>query len=127
MAFKGNPILAIDFDGTIRRGKRYADKDCRLMKNCKMVIENLFYNGCRFILWTCREGKDLDFAKEVLRKNDILQYFEAFNENIPEITWGCRKIYSDFYVDDLNVGGFKGWIYVYNEVMKDPYFVKRKF
>lgn len=126
MAFLNRPILAVDFDGTIRKGKRYSDKDNHLMKNCKKVIENLFYDGCRFILWTCREGKDLDFAKEVLKKNDILQYFETFNENIKEITWNCRKIYADYYWDDLNGGGFPGWDKVYEIVMQDEYFKERK-
>lgn len=127
MAFMNRPILAVDFDGTIRQGKRYDSKNKRLMPYCKKNIENLYYNGCRLIVWTCRNEESLDFVREVLRVNDILQYFEQINENIEELQhWNTRKIYADYYIDDLNLGGFPGWLKVHEIVMQDEYFKKRK-
>jgi len=127
MAFLGRPILAIDFDGTIRKAKRYNDKGTRLMPDCKKVIENLFYDGCRLIVWTTRNEDSLDFVKLVLKKHDILQYFEQINENVEEIQWwNTRKIYADYYVDDLNIGGFIGWLKVWEIVMQDEYFQERQ-
>ena len=127
MAFLDRPILAVDFDGTIRKAKRYADKGTQLMPNCKKVIENLFYDGCRLIVWTTRNEDSLDFVKAVLKKHDILQYFEQINENIKEIQWwNTRKIYADYYIDDLNVGGFPGWLKVWEIVMQDEYFTRRQ-
>ena len=128
MAFLGRPILAIDFDGVIRKAKRYNDKGMQLMPDCKKVIENLFYDGCRLIVWTCRSEDSLDFVKAVLKKHDILQYFEQINENVEEIQWwNTRKIYADFYLDDLNLGGFPGWQKAYEIIMEDPYFKERKY
>ena len=127
MAFLNRPILACDFDGTIRKGKRYDDEGTQLMPNCKRIIENLFYNGCRLIIWTCRNKYSLDFVKAVLKKHDILQYFEQINENVEEIQWwNTRKIYADYYIDDLNLGGFPGWLKAYEIVMQDEYFKERK-
>jgi len=127
MAFLGRPILAIDFDGTIRKAKRYNDKGTQLMPDCKKVIENLFYDGCRLIVWTTRNEDSLDFVKSVLKKHDILQYFEQINENVEEIQWwNTRKIYADYYVDDLNIGGFIGWLKVWEIVMQDEYFQERQ-
>lgn len=127
MAFLGRPILAIDFDGTIRKAKRYNDKGTQLMPDCKKIIENLFYDGCRLIVWTTRNEDSLDFVKSVLKKHDILQYFEQINENVEEIQWwNTRKIFGDYYIDDLNLGGFPGWSKTYDIVMKDEYFQERK-
>ncbi len=127
MAFLNRPILAVDFDGTIRKVKRYDDKGTQLMPDCKKVIENLFYDGCRLIVWTCRNEESLDFVKAVLKKHDILQYFEQINENVEEIQWwNTRKIYADYYIDDLNLGGFPGWLKVWEIVMQDDYFKERK-
>ena len=119
MAYLGKPILAIDFDGTIRMGKRYNSKNNRLMPHCKFFIKKLYEHGCRFILWTTRTEESMDSVREVLKKNNILQYFEEINENVQEIRWwNTRKIYADYYIDDLNLGGFPGWLETYDILME---------
>ena len=121
MGYLGRPICAIDFDGTIRQGKRYGSKNDRLMPFCKFFVKKLYANGCRLIVWTCR--KDLDPVRKVLEDNKILHCFEEINENVKEIRWWkTRKVYADYYWDDLNGGGFPGWAKVYGVVMKDSYF-----
>jgi len=120
---KKRPILAIDYDGVIRQGKRFLSTNERLMPHCKWVIKKLFEKGCRLILWCGR--RDLMPVKENLLRHDILQYFEEFNENVAEIRWWkTRKVYADYYIDDLNLGGFPGWIKVYGVVIQDKYFKK---
>ncbi len=73
--------------------------------------------GHRLILWTYRTGKPLDEAVEFCRENGIEFYGvnnsypeEVFNKNI------SRKINSDFFVDDRNIGGFIGWTEVYKKI-----------
>lgn len=65
------------------------------------------------ILWTCREGKKLDEAKEFLRKHEILYYFTYINKNsnfnILKYDNDCRKIGADIYIDDRIIGGFPRW------------------
>ena len=123
MAYLGRPILACDYDGTIRQGKRLMSKNNRLMPFCKQTIKRLYEKGCRFIVWTTR--RDLNPVKENLKAHKILRYFEEINENVKEIRyWKTRKIYSDYYIDDLNLGGFIGWKKVYELIMQDDYFKK---
>ena len=111
------------FDGTLRQGKRLTSKNNRLMTSAKWVIKRLHKNGVRLIIWTTR--KDLDPVREVLKANKIEQYFEEINENVKEIRWWkTRKVYADYYIDDLNLGGFPGWLKVFGVVMKDDYFTK---
>jgi len=121
MGYLGRPIVAVDFDGTIRQGKRLTSKNNRLMVSCKWVIKKLHKNGVRLVVWTTRN--DLAPVRKVLEDNKIAGYFEEINENIKEIRWWkTRKIYADYYVDDLNLGGFPGWLKVYGVVMQDSYF-----
>lgn len=123
MGYLGRPICAIDFDGTIRQGKRMTSKNNRLMPSCRWVLKKLFAKGVRFVVWTTRN--DLDPVRKVLQDNKILQYFEEINENVKEIRWWkTRKIYADYYVDDLNLGGFPGWTKVFGMIMNDDYFTK---
>jgi len=88
MAYLDKPILAIDFDGTIRQGKRYNSKNNRLMPHCKFVIKKLYEKGCRLILWTTRNEESIGFVKGILKENNILQCFEEINENIKRYNGG---------------------------------------
>lgn len=94
-------IFAIDFDGTIVEDKypEIGPVKAEVVKK----IKKLQNEGHEFILWTCREGKDLASALEVLDKiglkfveiNANPQYrIDMFNGS------DCRKVGADFYVDD---------------------------
>ena len=114
MAYQGRPILAIDYDGTIRKTKRATDSSNELMPNCKEILERLYNEGFRLILWTCRSPSWLESVIEFLKEEDILKYFECINENVKDIVWwNTRKIYADRYIDDLNLQGFPGWVKTY--------------
>ena len=85
------------------------------MPYCKETLMDLHREGFRMILWTCRSMAWLQTPIEFLQANDILQYFECINENVKEIVWwDTRKIYGDVYIDDLNLGGFPGWLKTYD-------------
>ena len=115
MAYLGKPILAIDFDGTIRKCKRATDEGYELMPYCKETLSHLYEEGYRMILWTCRSKAWLEEPIKFLIEQDILKYFECINENVKEITWwNTQKIYADAYIDDLNLQGFPGWLKTYD-------------
>lgn len=94
-------IFAIDFDGTIVENK-YPEIG-EVKKDVVNKIKDLQSQGHEFILWTCREGKDLIPVIELLDKIDL--HFSYINVN-PQYRIDmfngsdCRKIGADYYVDD---------------------------
>lgn len=104
-------IIAIDFDGTL-----FETEYPKILRPILPVIEMAKARkaaGDKLILWTCREGAELDAAIEACREYGL--EFDAVNDNLPEekAKWGNnpRKIAADEYWDDKNV-----WHYEeYNE------------
>jgi len=123
MSYIGKPILAIDFDGTIRKATRATEDNFELMPDCKEVLKLLYIEEFRMILWTCRSPEWLESVIRFLKEQDILQYFECINENVKDIIWwNTRKVYADRYIDDLNLQGFPGWKKTYEILNKEfPY------
>ena len=120
MAYQGKPILAIDYDGTVRKAKRATSRGFTLMPHCAETLKKLHDEGFRMILWTCRSHDMLEDVIIFLKKHDILQYFECINENVKDILWwNTRKIYADCYIDDLNLQGFPGWLKTYKILHKE--------
>lgn len=115
-----NKIIAADFDGTIKSENNIHEHESEPVEDCVEVIRNLHdtYN-CRFILNTCREGELLEKAKDYLKKHDIYDCFELFNENIPELHFKSRKIFANYYIDDLNAGGLYSWKQLENDVINE--------
>lgn len=92
--------IAVDFDGT-------------LVENCYPeigAIKNTIWraitkakrDGIKIILWSCRNGQQLEDAVEFCRQNGLT--FDAVNENLPEVQaeYGgdTRKVFADLYIDD---------------------------
>ena len=97
----GRPkVFAIDYDSTINKAgyNNGHELDTDLAEFCMLVKKY----GHKIIIWTCREGKDLDEAINFLNKNKIPYDFINCN---PEIPWGDkgRKVCADYYIDDLNL------------------------
>lgn len=96
-------IIAVDFDGTLVTDKfpEIGDKDKMLFTVCNLWKEA----GAKLILWTCRHGEALIKAIDFCNRNGL--YFDAINENIPEVQalYGTdtRKVYADVYIDDKAV------------------------
>lgn len=91
-------IIAVDFDGTIQVGKQLNH----------MLIDRLIREqraGNTVILWSCREGKSLLDALQILRSCGFAPNF--VNQNSPQglkiLGHDSRKIYADIYIDDKAV------------------------
>ena len=101
-------ILAIDFDGTL-----FETDYPSIVRPILPVIEMAKARrerGDKLILWTCREGPELDAAIEACREYGL--EFDAVNDNLEAMKaeWGNnpRKVAADEYWDDKN-----GWFSLY--------------
>ena len=102
-------VITVDFDGCLCEdaypdiGKAIPSTIARVL--CEKAL------GTKIILWTCREGMELDAAIEWCRQHKIV--FDAINENLPERIeqYGTnpRKIGADEYWDDKAVRVPERW------------------
>lgn len=90
-------IIAVDFDGTLSLDAKYPDIG---LPNTKLFnsIKESQKQGHTIILWTCREGKELDEAVKWCDEQGL--YFDYINENVPWLGFDSRKIVADIYIDD---------------------------
>ncbi|MDI9533266.1 MAG: hydrolase [Bacteroidota bacterium] len=103
-----NIKIAVDFDGTIVEHEYPAIGKEKLF--AFITLKELQKRGALLILWTFREGKELQEAVDFCSQNGI--EFYAVNRNYPEEQWtdgNPRKINVDIFIDDRNAGGFPGW------------------
>lgn len=101
-------VIAVDFDGTIvTHAYPQIGKE---MLFAFATLKELQGRGHKLILWTFRSGPLLDEAVEYCKKNGV--EFYAVNKNYPEEEFSdkiSRKVNADIFIDDRNVGGFRGW------------------
>lgn len=123
------PIIAVDFDGTITKFNDYNGFtfEAPLKEGAQGVLQRLKAKGATIILWTCREGVKLEEARIYCEMHDIP--IDYYNENVPELiaAWGLssRKVFADYYVDDLAFDKQStdfDWYEVEYEIMRDPFF-----
>ena len=111
-------IIAVDFDGTISRGK-YPAIDGE-QPYAGEVLRKLHEQGHYIIIWTCRCGERLLEAINWMVAHNIP--FDRINdhnpENLAKYGEGGKKIYAHCYIDDKNIGGFPGWQFCLKEVQK---------
>ena len=93
-------VIAVDFDGTL-----FKTEYPTILEPIPGVVERAKRekaNGAKLILWTCREGVELEEAVAACREQGI--EFDAVNCNIPERVeaWGSdpRKVGADEYWDN---------------------------
>ena len=113
---KTQPILAIDFDGTIVENE--FPKIGKLLPYAKEIINKLYDEGYFIIIWSCRGGTELVTAYQFLRKNGII--FNKFNENYPDLGFKpFPKIYATYYIDDRSLFCDKiNWRNIYKKLKK---------
>ena len=96
-------MIAVDFDQTLAYGTypECGKPNVRLidwLNECKK-------NGCKLILFTCREGKPLEDAVEWCKEHGL--EFDAVNDNLEEVKQRLganpRKVLFDHYIDTTNV------------------------
>ena len=120
MNFKDKLIIAVDFDGTI-----VEDAYPRIGKPQIFAFETLKKlqdDGHRLILWTYRHSEKLDEAVIFCKNNGI--EFYAVNSSFPGEKFAgdmSRKINADIFIDDRNIGGFKGWGVIYQMLTNSKY------
>lgn len=110
-----NLKIAVDFDGTIV--EHQYPKIGKDLLFAFETLKELQKHGALLILWTFRAGAELDKAVDYCKAKGI--EFYAINRNYPEEIYDetiSRKINADVYIDDKNVGGFKGWSEIWQEL-----------
>jgi hypothetical protein len=101
---KGYTVVAVDFDDTLfERGARGYPEIGEPIWYVINHVKELMNNNFKLILWTCRDGEELDAAVKACEKVGLK--FDAINDNIdPEDNKRLsRKIYASTYIDDKAV------------------------
>ncbi|MCM8525233.1 MAG: hypothetical protein NE327_01865 [Lentisphaeraceae bacterium] len=112
-------IIAVDFDGTCVREK-YPEVGEDL-PGAVQTLHALVAREHKIILWTCREGKELEDAIQWYKDRDIELY--GINETPLDGDFrsdGGRKVYANLYIDDKIFGGFPGWNKIHEELIGMP-------
>lgn len=104
--------IAVDFDGTVVEDEypKIGKPKLFAFETLKMLQEK----GHRLILWTYRNGRALDDAVLFCKNHGVTFY--AINKSFPEEEYDpkySRKINADYFIDDRNIGGLKGWGEIY--------------
>ena len=92
-----NPIIAVDFDGTLSLDSQYPNIG-HFNTHLYEALMKLRGIGWSIVLWTCREGKELKEAVEWCKINGL--EFDAINENPSHVPFKSRKVVADMYIDD---------------------------
>lgn len=113
MINENSKVIAVDFDGTIVEHAYPAIGEEMLFAFA--TLRRLQEKGHKLLLWTIREGELLREAVDFCAANGV--EFYAVNKNYPEeeFEFGVtpRKLNADIFIDDRNVGGFRGWGEIY--------------
>jgi len=114
-------IIAVDFDGTIV--KHEYPKIGRELPFAIDTLKRLQQKPeYQLILWTVREGVELQEALEFC-KNRGLEFY-AVNSNYPEEEAEHkepRKLKADLFIDDRNLGGLPDWGVIYRMIVSGKY------
>lgn len=115
-------IIAVDFDGTIVTHEYpKIGKEIPFAIDTLKRIQNDFQH--RLVLWTVREGAELEAAVEYCRSKGL--EFYAVNNNYPEENDSiqeARKLAADLFIDDRNLGGLPDWGVIYQMIKSQKCF-----
>ncbi|MEA1873552.1 MAG: hydrolase [Bacteroidota bacterium] len=112
--------IAVDFDGTIVE-HRFPEIG-KEMPGAFDVLKALSEEGHQLVLWTFRDGDELQAALDFCLNNGIM--FWAVNQSFPDEEFSkyiSRKIHADLFIDDRNFGGFPGWEAIGRTLMPHRY------
>lgn len=115
---RDNLHIAIDFDGTIVEHKYPAIGN--EIPGAFETLKKLNMAGYKLILWTYRDGEELQQAVDFCLKNGVI--FWAVNQSYPEEQHNkylSRKIDADIFIDDKNFNGFPGWDKIAEELLEE--------
>lgn len=111
-------VIAIDFDETITDNTPYPITGV-VRPKAKEYITKLYDKGYVLVLWTCRSGKYLTDAINVLSENDLLDKFTLINGDTMVRQIPSRKIVADFYIDDRSCMGEIDWDKIYEYIIEN--------
>jgi len=112
-------IIAVDFDGTCVKDGYPNIGDP--MPGAVQTLKALLRRDHKLILWTCREGQQLQDAVDWCQKHDIT--LVGINQTPLDLDFranGGTKIFANVYIDDRNFGGFPGWHYIHQQLIGMP-------
>lgn len=93
--------IAVDFDNTLAV-TRYPSIIAPIGTVVDYIRDAKENHNAIIILWTCREGKELEEAVAWCKENNVP--IDYVNESVPARVkkWGndCRKVGADIYIDD---------------------------
>lgn len=96
-------IIGLDFDGTLVQDQ--FPEIGRLNVWLFNAAKKWRKKGYRVVLWTCRDGLQLDEAVAYCARLGL--HFDSVNKNIPEVIemfgGDTRKLYANIYIDDKNL------------------------
>ena len=108
--------IAVDFDGTI-----VTHEYPKIGREIPFAIDTLKRLQsdfqARLLLWTVRDGVELEEAVEFCRARGL--EFYAVNANYPEETANDkqpRKLKVDLFIDDRNLAGLPDWGVIYQMI-----------
>jgi hypothetical protein len=96
-------VVAFDFDNTLTRGHGDFPIPAPVIPAMLKLVRFLQKCGIYCILWTCREGKSLEMAVDLLRENGVRMDGVNSSIHVCPFEFEPRKIYAHVYVDDRNV------------------------
>ena len=115
-------VIAVDFDGTI-----VTHEYPRIGKEIPFAIDSLkrlqTQPDILLIMWTVREGKELEEAVQFCLERGL--EFYAVNKNYPEESSDFpepRKLKADLFIDDRNLGGLPDWGIIYRMIMSGKFY-----
>ena len=96
-------IIGLDFDGTVCKHEHPDIGEP--IPGCLDVLRELLDAGHEIVLWTCRDGYEVELARHYMFKNDIeLAAVNSNSANVPYDGLTSRKIYSHLFIDDRGLG-----------------------
>ncbi|MEI6556604.1 MAG: hypothetical protein WCL70_13520 [Paludibacter sp.] len=114
-------LIAVDFDGTI-----VTHEYPKIGREIPFAIDTLRrlqqYPEYLLVLWTVREGAELDEAVQYCKERGL--EFYAVNKNYPEESVESpesRKLKADLFIDDRNLGGLPDWGVIYRMIRSGRY------
>ncbi len=109
-------IIAVDFDGTLHTGEWPSIGEP--MPWAVDTMRRLKADGHYLIIWSCREGRE-----QTAMINWLLAHgfpFDRINDHHPDsiAKYGgdARKVFSDLYIDDKQLGGLPDWAEIYRTI-----------
>lgn len=89
-------VVAVDFDGTITVENNYP-RIGKIDDEAVRVLKELEANGNHLFLYTCRQGRELSAALEVLAEYGLdMQTASPYDYSVA----AGRKPIADYYIDD---------------------------